>query len=94
MALTNYLMHSVLCIIIFYGVGFGLGGKMGPVLFWPIAFAIVAIQIFYSRWWLRHFQYGPMEWIWRQLTYGKRLPLSIQEKNLSTPGDIISNKTN
>ena len=73
MALTNYLMQSILCIIIFYGVGFGLGGNIGPAIFFPIAFGIYSLQIAYSNLWLRHFNYGPFEWIWRQLTYGKRL---------------------
>ena len=75
MALTNYLMQTILCIIIFYGVGFGLGGNMGPVVFWPIAFVIYSLQVIYSNWWFNYFEYGPVEWIWRQLTYGKRLNL-------------------
>jgi uncharacterized protein len=75
MALTNYLMHSIVCIFIFYGIGMGLGGRIGPVIVWPIAFTIFAVQIVYSKLWLKHFEYGPIEWIWRQLTYGKRLTL-------------------
>jgi uncharacterized protein len=75
MALTNYLMQTILGIIIFYGVGFGLGGNIGPSLFIPIAIGIYILQIIYSNWWFRHFNYGPVEWIWRQLTYWKRLPL-------------------
>ena len=75
MALTNYLMQTILSIIIFYGLGFGLGGNIGPAVFFPIAFAIYICQVVYSNWWFKHFNYGPMEWLWRQLTYGKRLPL-------------------
>ncbi|MBC7866512.1 MAG: DUF418 domain-containing protein [Gloeobacteraceae cyanobacterium ES-bin-316] len=75
MALTNYLMQTVLGISIFYGVGLGLGGKIGPALFFPIGLAIYAAQIAYSNWWFKYFYYGPVEWIWRQLTYGKRLKI-------------------
>ena len=75
MALTNYLMQTVLGIIIFYGVGFGLGGNKGPVIFWPIALGIYLFQILCSNFWFKYFNYGPVEWIWRQLTYWKKLPL-------------------
>lgn len=75
MALTNYLTHTILGIIIFYGVGFGLGGNIGPTIFIPVVLAIYLLQIIYSNWWFRHFNYGPLEWIWRQLTYGKRLKI-------------------
>jgi uncharacterized protein len=75
MALTNYLMQTITCITIFYGVGFGLGGDIGPTIFVPIALAIYTLQISYSNWWLKRFNYGPMEWIWRQWTYKKRLPI-------------------
>jgi uncharacterized protein len=75
MALTNYLMQTILGITIFYGVGFGLGGNIGPAVFFPIALAVYIVQIIYSNWWFKYFNYGPVEWIWRQLTYGKRLPI-------------------
>lgn len=75
MALTNYLMQTILGIGIYYGVGLNLGGHIGPALFIPLGLAVYALQIIYSNWWLQHFNYGPFEWVWRQLTYGKRLPL-------------------
>ncbi len=75
MALTNYLMQTILGITIFYGVGFGLGGNIGPAVFFPIAIVIYIVQIIYSNWWFKYFNYGPVEWIWRQLTYGKRLAI-------------------
>ena len=77
MALTNYLMHTVVCVIIFYGYGFGQFGKMGAGKATLIAFAIFVIQIPLSALWLKYFAYGPTEWIWRQLTYRKRLPLRL-----------------
>jgi uncharacterized protein len=81
MALTNYLMHTVICITLFYGIGFALGGRIGPSVFFPAAILIYAVQVCYSNWWYRHFQYGPMEWVWRQLTYGKRLPIRGSKNN-------------
>ena len=75
MALTNYLMQTILGITIYYGVGFGFGGNIGPVIFIPVSLGFYVLQIIYSTWWLKHFNYGPFEWIWRMLTYGKILTL-------------------
>jgi uncharacterized protein len=75
MALTNYLIQTILGISIYYGVGLNLGGHIGPVIFMPIGLAIYVLQIIFSNWWIKHFNYGPFEWIWRQLTYGKSLPI-------------------
>lgn len=75
MALTNYLMQTTLGILIYYGVGFGLGGNIGPSLFIPISLGVYIFQILYSNLWFKYFNYGPLEWVWRQLSYWKRLPL-------------------
>jgi uncharacterized protein len=75
MALTNYITQSLTGILIYYNLGLGLGVTFGPTLFIPIALLVFALQIGVSHWWLRYFEYGPLEWIWRQLTYGERLPL-------------------
>ena len=90
MALTNYLVQTIICVFLFYSIGFRLGGNIGPSLFFPIAVAIYILQVVFSTWWLRHFNYGPVEWIWRQLTYGKILPLKKTKElhlsdNLKTP---------
>ena len=69
MALTNYLMHSLLGIIIFYGIGFGLVGHLPPAGYYAVALAIIAGQILFSRWWLARFEQGPMERLWRAATY-------------------------
>jgi len=71
MALTNYIMQTVINIFIYYGIGLGQGNKFGPSLYVPIAIIIFIIQVWYSRLWLTYFHYGPLEWIWRQLTYGR-----------------------
>lgn len=77
MALTNYLLQTVVCVLIFYGYGFGLFGQFGALTATSIAFGIFLLQIVTSTLWLKYFAYGPMEWIWRQLTYRKRLPLRL-----------------
>jgi uncharacterized protein len=74
MALTNYILQTIFGIIIFYGVGFGLGTQVGPAYIFPIAIGIFILQIVFSTYWFKYFRYGPLEWVWRQLTYGKRLP--------------------
>lgn len=75
MALTNYIGQSVLGMIIFYGIGFGFGANTGLAWVMPAAAAVYAAEIIFSRIWLRYCQFGPLEWIWRMLTYGKWLPL-------------------
>lgn len=68
MALTNYLMQSLICTTIFYGYGLGHWGlpRAQQVLFVAVVYAA---QIAFSRWWLARFRYGPMEWLWRGFTY-------------------------
>jgi uncharacterized protein len=71
MALTNYLSHSILGIVIFYGIGFGLVGRLQPLGFYAVALAIFAAQMLLSRWWLSRHAQGPAEAVWRRLTYGR-----------------------
>ncbi len=75
MALTNYLMQTVICVLIFYGYGLGKFGSFGALEATITAALIVAFQLLVSSLWLRYFTYGPVEWIWRQLTYWQRLKL-------------------
>ena len=72
MALTNYVGQSVAGIIIFYGVGFEMA-LIGLVHTEAIAVCVFAFQILFSNVWLRYFQFGPLEWIWRTATYRKRI---------------------
>lgn len=73
-ALTNYLLQTAIGIGVFYGVGLGLAGTMGPTAWSGFAVAVFALQVVASALWLRAFRYGPMEWLWRRLTYGRPLP--------------------
>ena len=75
MAFTNYLMQSLLCGLFFYGVGFGMYGKLQRHEIYYVLAAIWAIQIIYSNIWLYYFRFGPMEWAWRSLTYWKKQPM-------------------
>jgi uncharacterized protein len=77
MALTNYLLQTVICVLVFYGYGFGQFGKVRALTATLIALAIFLLQILISTFWLKYFSYGPMEWIWRQLTYRKRLAIRL-----------------
>ena len=76
MALTHYLMQSLICMGVFYG--FGLG-RWGMPRAQQVAFvlAVYAVQVAFSHWWLGRFQYGPMEWLWRGFTYRQVPPLHI-----------------
>ncbi len=74
-ALSNYLLQSVVCTLIFYNYGLGLYGEIGPPLALILTLAIYWAQVRLSGWWFERFQFGPMEWVWRTLTYGRRQPL-------------------
>lgn len=76
MALTIYIMQTLMGIFLFYGVGLGWGGNIGPTVFFPIAIGMYLFQIAFSHWWFRYYNYGPLEWIWRMLTYGKYLKIT------------------
>lgn len=73
MALTNYLMHSIICVVLSYGFGFGLWWRTGASRAIAIAAAIIVVQIPLSAWWLSRHRFGPVEWIWRRLTYARPL---------------------
>ena len=75
MALSNYLGQSLVCTLLFYGYGLGWFEQMGRA--WQLLFAVAlfAAQVALSRAWLRHFRFGPMEWLWRAITYWRWPPL-------------------
>ena len=72
MALTNYLMQSVVCTLVFYGYGLGFFEQL-PRVWQPLfVLALFALQVMFSRSWLARYRLGPMEWLWRWMTYGQR----------------------
>ncbi|MFZ6026813.1 MAG: DUF418 domain-containing protein [Chloroflexota bacterium] len=75
MALSNYVLQSVVCAFMFGGFGFGLYEKVGAAGLLGITFAVYLLQIPLSAWWLGRFRFGPLEWVWRSLTYGQRQPM-------------------
>ena len=77
MAFTNYLTQSLVLGWIFYGYGLGLFGRLSVVAAFAVALVLYAAQIVFSAWWLRRFRYGPVEWLWRSLMYGKRQPMAV-----------------
>jgi uncharacterized protein len=71
MAFTNYLAQSVILSCMFYSFGFALFGRLSIAQTIAIAIVIYAAQAASSSWWLRRFRFGPVEWLWRSLTYGE-----------------------
>jgi len=84
MGLTNYVLHYLIVTTIFFGYGlglyYGLSPSMGPVF--TVLITLVPIPL--SVWWLRRFRFGPLEWVWRSLTYGRRQPMLIEPAERSS----------
>jgi uncharacterized protein len=72
MALSNYLLQSLLFSTLFYGYGFGWSGEVGRAQQAGLVLVVFLLQLVASRWWLARFRHGPMEWLWRFGTYGRR----------------------
>ncbi len=75
MALTNYLLQSILGIVVFWGYGFALFGSIDRFGLWGFILAVWALQLALSPWWLGRYRFGPAEWLWRTLTYWRRQPM-------------------
>lgn len=75
MACTNYLGQSVFGILLFYGIGLGLGAGVDLLATELIALGVYVVQVLFSRSWLERFRFGPVEWVWRMITYGQKLPM-------------------
>jgi uncharacterized protein len=86
MAFTNYITQSILCGIFFYGIGFGYYGKLEYHQLFYVVAAVWFIQIIWSHIWLSYFRFGPLEWLWRSLTYWKKQPIKRNKKNTDTMG--------
>ena len=75
MALTNYLLQSLVASLVFYGYGLAMWGRVGYAAMVALAVAVFALQVVASRCWLGRYRFGPLEWAWRWLTYGRRPPM-------------------
>jgi uncharacterized protein len=85
MALTDYLMQSVLCTLFFYQYTTGLYGRVGPAMGLVLTVILYGAQAAFSNWWLKRYRFGPMEWLWRGMTYGKFPSMSTAEGPPSEP---------
>ena len=70
MSVTNYMSQSVIGAVMYYGYGFGLAAKWGFTYCFLAGVILFLIQVSWSKWWLKRYYYGPMEWVWRCLTWG------------------------
>lgn len=77
MALTNYLMQSVIAGLIFYGYGLGYYGRLDRLEMELVVVGIWVVELLWSVWWLRRFRFGPAEWLWRSLTYMRPQPMRV-----------------
>jgi uncharacterized protein len=83
-ALTNYLLQSIILGFIFYGYGFGLFGRIGSAAAAGIGLLLYVAQVQVSKWWLERFRFGPFEWLWRSVTYGRQPML----RGYSLPSEV------
>ena len=80
MAFTNYITQSVICTLIFYGHGLGLFERADRLSQIGLVVAIWILQLLWSPWWLARFRFGPLEWLWRSLTYMKFQPMAVRSR--------------
>ena len=78
MALSNYIAQTLICTFIFYGYGLGLYASIGRVGLMLFVLGVWIVELIVSQLWLGRFRFGPMEWLWRTLTYGSRQPMRKQ----------------
>ena len=86
MALSNYLFTSLVCTTIFYGYGFGLFGRLQRFQLYYVVASLWIFQLIVSKIWLAHFRFGPMEWVWRSLTYWRKQPMRLEQPGPPEPG--------
>ena len=77
MALSNYILQSLFGIVIFHDMGFGLWNELARHELYYVVFGQWFVMIAFSVWWLDRYRFGPLEWLWRTLTYGRRQPMAL-----------------
>ena len=86
MALTNYILTTVIVGFVFYGYGFGLFGQLARHQLYYVVAGVWAVELVLSSIWLKFFYYGPLEWLWRSLTYKSLQPMRIRaDEPVATP---------
>jgi len=85
MTLTTYLVQSLVCTTLFYHWGFGLFDKVSYSGMLSITVVLFCVQVVFSTWWLRRYRFGPAEWLWRSVSYGKKQPMCIDATVLPPP---------
>lgn len=82
MSVTNYMAQSIVGVSLFYGFGGNFAVEFNYLQSFLLGAAFCIIQIAYSNWWIKRFYYGPMEWLWRSLTWFQVVPLSRRKASL------------
>ncbi len=72
-ALTNYVTQTLIGTSLLMGWGLGLIGEYRNAYLFVLSIVIIMIQIIISKWWMKRFRYGPLEWLWRSATYMKKM---------------------
>lgn len=91
MSLTLYLLQSVILTTVFYGYGLGAFGKVGPALQIVLGLVVFAVQVAAAVWWMERFRFGPLEWLWRSMTYGSLQPLrKLSETKPTAPHPVTA----
>ena len=78
MGLTTYLTQSIISTLVFYSYGLGFFGRAGFTGMFLFSITLFSVQMVVSVWWLKRFRFGPAEWLWRSLTYGRRQPMRLE----------------
>jgi uncharacterized protein len=81
MALSNYLLTSILCTFFFYGFGLGMFAKLQRAQLLYVLAAVWIVNLAFSAVWLRFYRFGPAEWLWRSLTYCKKQPMRLNARS-------------
>jgi uncharacterized protein len=85
LALTNYLVQTIICTIFFYGYGMGYYGRLTQLKLYFFVVEVIMVQVIFSIIWLRFFNYGPAEWLLRRLSAGKWLPKKFRKSSKTEP---------
>ena len=86
MAFTNYIMQTIICNTFFLGFGFSMYGRMQRHELYYVVFGVWIFQLIVSPIWLHYFRFGPLEWMWRSLTYWQKQPMRRQREELRVAG--------